>query len=77
MEVDELKKILKPLGFTIQIRNYSHGRHGFIKHISTKKVMSGNVFSPEALKIWQPAIDIVKGVNMVTQDSDKVYGLKF
>jgi len=76
MELSEVKKLLKPLGFTIQIRTLSHGRHGTIKHIASGALCTGNVFGAEQYLLWQPAFEVLKTIKgRVTVDTDKVYGL--
>lgn len=79
MELTDVRKALKPLGFTIKTHSSSLGRHGTIKHLASGLLMTGNVFTPESLEFWNPAIKFLREKSPlgVTQDTDKVYGLKF
>lgn len=77
MELSELKKALKPLGFTVQVRTMTHGKHGTIKHVQSGKTLTANVFTEESLKFWSPAIETCKKFKPITSNGSKVYGLAF
>jgi hypothetical protein len=53
----ELRKQLKPLGFTVTTKIQSHGPHATYKHIETKELLTFNVFTPEKLAKWKPLLD--------------------
>ena len=75
MELSELRKILKPLGFKVKTKSLSHGRHATITDLSGMRELTGNVFTSDQLAFWSPAIEACRKAGQVTQDSDKVYGL--
>ena len=77
MEVSELRKVLKPLGFKVKVQSLSHGRHATITDLTGNRKLVGNVFTAETLAFWGPAIDVCRKAGQITFGTDKVYGLKF
>ena len=53
----ELRKQLKPLGFTVSTQSLSYGTHATYKHIATKESLTFGVFTPEKLAKWKPLLD--------------------
>ena len=77
MEVSELRKVLKPLGFKVKVQSLSYGKHATITDLTGNRKLTGNVFTAETLLFWKPAIEVCRAAGQVTSDTDKVYGLKF
>jgi hypothetical protein len=77
MELAELRKRLRALGFRIKTQSMSHGIHATIMDDAGHK-MTGNVFTPETLEFWKPAMDACSGAKEgVVHQGQKVYGLAF
>jgi hypothetical protein len=76
MELAELRKRLKALGFRIKTQSMSHGIHATIMDDAGHK-MTGNVFTPIALEFWKPAMDACREARVVVHQGQKVYGLAF
>ena len=77
MEISELKKVLKPLGFKVKVQSLSYGRHATITDLAGTRKLTGNVFTADTLAFWSPAIDTCRKAGQITSNGDKVYGLKF
>ena len=77
MELTDLRKALKPLGFKVKTKSMSHGRHATITNLAGDRELTGNVFHGDQVEYWKPAIDLCRESFPITCDSDKVYGLRF
>jgi len=76
IELRELKQALKPLGFTITTKSYSSFTSACLKHISTKYVDSGNVYSESRYLLFKPAFDYLQSLGFFQLVRDG-YGLVF
>jgi hypothetical protein len=74
MLLKEVRKQFKDIGFKVQIRSYSHGRHANILNSKGEKMPS--IFtSKEHREEWLPAIELKSSVGIVLdENSDKIYG---
>lgn len=52
--IHDIRKALKPLGFNIKTKTFTHGTHAEFIHMETGQVLSGNVFSKESVAVWRP-----------------------
>ncbi len=77
MELKELRKILKPLGFKIKTQTNSFGKFAHLVHIETGKQDTGNVYTKENIAFWRPARELlpVDG-NVVDNNGIKIIGLE-
>ena len=55
--LNDLRKIIKPLGFTVKTRSLSWGQHATYVRLVDKAELTGNVFTPETLAQWKPILD--------------------
>ena len=55
--INDVRKALRPLGFTVKTLSSSLGRHARYVHISTKRELTGTVFSADSLAFWKPLIE--------------------
>lgn len=53
----DLRKVLKPLGFTVTTRAASFGRIATYKHLESGELLTYNVFTAEQLAKWRPIIN--------------------
>ena len=76
--ISELRKAIKPLGFTVKIRSLSWGPHATYIRISDKAELTSNVFTPESLAGWKPILDFRRDNRAALQalrESTGTYGL--
>ena len=76
--ISELRKAIKPLGFTVKIRSLSWGPHATYIRISDKAELTNNVFTPESLAGWKPILDFRRDNRAALQalrESTGTYGL--
>ena len=76
--ISELRKAIKPLGFTVKIRSLSWRPHATYIRISDKAELTSNVFTPESLAGWKPIMDFRrdnKAALQALRESTGVYGL--
>lgn len=77
--INDLRKELKPLGFTVAIESQSYGKHAIYRHIATKEQLTFNVFTPDRLAVWGPLIEWREKnkdrLKLVSMYSGKIYGL--
>jgi hypothetical protein len=57
MSLNELRREIRKLGFTVKTQMLSWGRHATFVHIESKKELAFNVASEETWKLWQPLLD--------------------
>ena len=69
MEVKELRKQLKAIGFGFKTGSNSLGVFG---NITKDKVDIPSIFWKDQLDEWKPAIDLVESCKPITRDGDKV-----
>lgn len=50
--INELRKALKPLGFTVKTKAYSHGTHATYESLDGNK-LTYDVFTQETMPIWK------------------------
>lgn len=55
--INDVRKAIKPLGFTVKTSTSSLGRHAKYAHIATKRELIGTVFSADSLAFWKPLLD--------------------
>lgn len=55
--INDIRKAIKPLGFTVKTKTLSWGSHATYIDINTKQGLSFNVFTPELLEKWKPLLD--------------------
>ncbi len=51
--LNELRKVLKPIGFTVKTKTFSHGAHAQYETLDGNKLTS-NVFSEDQYAMWEP-----------------------
>lgn len=77
--VKYLRKKLKPLGFTIKTKSLSIGVYGSIHRISDGKKLPEMFFNDEEgikeLQSWKPVVDVIQGMRVVTDSTDRVFGV--
>lgn len=59
----DIRRVLKPIGFTVKTKKLSWGRHATYVHIESGQELSFNVFTPELLEKWSPLLDWRKCFN--------------
>ena len=74
LKVSELRKQLKPLGFTVKTKQLSFGTSGTIVRVSDKEVMPSIFCGSEHRQEWISAIDAIRGIKVVTSDGERVSG---
>ena len=74
LKVGELRKQLKPLGFTVKTKRLSFGTSGTIARLSDKKEMPSIFFGEDHRQEWVSAIDAIRGIKVVTNDGERVSG---
>ena len=76
IELRDLKKMIKPLGFKVRIKTLSFGKTMTYVHVATGQANTGNVYSGESIKIWQPLFDKLKELpyTQVVHDGERVTG---
>jgi hypothetical protein len=72
--ISELRKVLKPLGFTVKTKLFSFGVGGWIERLSDGKKMPDVFFGESDRAPWIPAIGAITDINVVTTSTDKVSG---
>jgi hypothetical protein len=70
--VNELRKRLKSAGFKLKTESLSFGTSGSILDGEGRRMPS--IFTSETMPKWQPALDIIKNIKVITDSTDKVYG---
>ena len=76
--ISELRKAIKPLGFTVKIRSLSWGPHATYIRMSDKAELTSKVFTPESLAGWKPIMDFRrdnKAALQALRESTGTYGL--
>jgi hypothetical protein len=53
----DVRKAIKPLGFTFNTKSLSWGLHATYKHIDTGDKLTFNVAPPETWNQWKPLLD--------------------
>lgn len=79
MDLKTLRKELKAIGFNFGSKRLSWGKHIIYKTIEGDQ-LTGNVFTPETLKKWQPLFDYLKEnkerIETISEnEGEKIYGL--
>jgi hypothetical protein len=76
IELNDLRKLIKAIGYKVETKRLSFGRSATYIHIATGERLTGNVFTSETLKTWQPLLDLLKAnpATEVMDRDDKVYG---
>lgn len=77
--VNDIRKAIKPLGFSLKTQALSWGTHATYKHIESGQSLSFNVFTPELLTRWKPLIDWIhahKEELEAIREAEDVRGLK-
>lgn len=72
--VSELRKVIKPLGFTVKTKTNSYGKTVTYVHINSKQELGFNVFTPELLERWKPLFDCLGEIDF--KFNEKIYGLR-
>ena len=75
MELKELRKQLKPHGFKVKTKSFSHSRHGTIIRISDGKEKPSIFFGEAQRQEWIEAINILSSIDCVMHDDEKILGL--
>lgn len=75
MEIQELRKKLKPLGFKLRMETFSFGKHATL--LKEDRALTYNAMTWETLDFWKPGIEVCRASSPVTCGSEKVYGLAF
>lgn len=79
--IKELRKKLKPLGYTVRSKKLSWGRHITYVHVETGEGHVMSVFTPEQLERWTPLHDFLRTIPMnarlVDENGERSYGSKF
>ena len=79
MDLKTLRRELKAIGFNFMSERLSWGKHVTYRTIEGTE-LTGNVFTPETLKIWQPLFDYLKEnkerIKTISEnEGEKIYGL--
>lgn len=52
LTMNELRRALKPIGFTVKTKSYSHGSHATYETLDGNK-LTYNVFTQETMPLWK------------------------
>lgn len=77
IEVKEIRKALRPLGFTIKTQQFSEFRSATI--CDRNGIEMPMIFTKDLLEYWSPAILLVKKLiegKELTHNNQKIIGLK-
>ena len=81
MELKELRKAIKPLGYKIKTQSLSWGRHATYVHAESGEELTFNVVtSREQMQRWQPLfgyLETIPSGTLLVNNEEKVYGGKF
>jgi hypothetical protein len=55
IQLKDLRKALKPLGFAVMTERFSFGRRAYLYHTGTAQALNHNVFTAESFKLWEQA----------------------
>lgn len=55
--IADVRKALKPLGYTVKTQSFSFGRSATYKHIASGSELTGNVFTVETRDKWIALFD--------------------
>ena len=56
MNISQLRKEIKPLGFGAITKSFSWGKNIIYKHIETGELLTFNVFDDEHMERWNPLL---------------------
>lgn len=80
MQLKELRKQIKPLGYKVKTQSLSWGRHATYVHIESGEELTFNVATEEQVKRWKPLHDFLASVPEDTElfdGEEKIYGRNF
>lgn len=80
MTLQELRRELRPRGYKVSTKRLSWGRHLTYAHVDSGEKLTGNVFTTEQLKIWQPLFDYLRTIpedTLLVGDFERIYGAQF
>ena len=74
MQLKELRKIIKPLGFKVKTQTFTWGRHATYIHTESGEELTCNVYTDEQQKRWKPLHEALKDVTKVYDGDSRIYG---
>ena len=80
MTINELRKAIRPLGFSVRTEILAWGPHATYRHDDTDTKMTFNALTPGRWKTWQPLLDHLNaypdGTRVTTRDGERIRGCK-
>ena len=74
MQLKQLRKEIKPLGFKVLTESLSWGRLATFVHIESGEKLTFNVATQQQIDRWKPLHDYLKNVKEVRDGNEKIYG---
>ncbi len=76
LELSDLRKLVKPLGYKVKTKALNFGRTVTYVHIETGAELTGNVFTTDTIKRWQALFDVLAKhpANRVEHGGERVIG---
>lgn len=79
--LNQLRRDLKAIGYNFNTSRNSMGKFVKYKNLCSGDTLTGNVFSSETIKQWQPLFDFLKLIKddldqISNSEGEKIYGLR-
>ena len=75
LQLKQARKDLKQLGYKISTESLSYSRFATLHHVESGEKNTGNVYTSESIKKWEPAFSYLRDCTSVYDGDQRIIGL--